>query len=117
MFGGAQAQNLRDSLDAAGMTDVKVSIGLRPTSASNEEARACGFTEEQGTLGEVFDVVAKSDLIILLTSDASQARIPPPNGLRSQGLGLSLPRQGRIGSELRRSGERQAVTPLLGNDA
>ena len=54
------------------MSDVKVAIGLRPGSASNDEARACGFTEASGTLGEVFDVVAQSDLIILLTSDASQ---------------------------------------------
>ena len=67
-----QAQNLRDSLDAAGMSDVKVAIGLRAGSNSNEEARACGFTEAEGTLGEVFDVVAASDLVILLTSDASQ---------------------------------------------
>lgn len=78
----SQAQNLRDSLDAAGMTDVKVSIGLRPSSASNAEARACGFTEDAGTLGEVFDVVAKSDLVILLTSDASQVRMPPAGSLR-----------------------------------
>ena len=54
------------------MSDVKVAIGLRPGSASNDEARACGFTEAEGTLGEVFDVVAQSDLVILLTSDASQ---------------------------------------------
>ena len=67
-----QAQNMRDSLEAAGMSDVKVAIGLRAGSASNDEARACGFTEDAGTLGEVFDVVAQSDLVILLTSDASQ---------------------------------------------
>lgn len=67
-----QAQNLRDSLQAAGMSDTKVTIGLRTSSASNDEARACGFSEDDGTLGEVFDVVSKSDLIILLTSDASQ---------------------------------------------
>jgi ketol-acid reductoisomerase len=69
----SQAQNLRDSLGAAGMSDTKVVIGLRKTSASNDEARACGFTEDNGTLGEVFDVVSGSDLVILLTSDASQA--------------------------------------------
>ena len=68
-----QAQNLRDSLEAAGMSDTKVVIGLRESSASNDEARACGFTEDSGTLGEVFDVVSGSDLVILLTSDASQA--------------------------------------------
>jgi ketol-acid reductoisomerase len=69
-----QAQNLRDSLEAAGMTDCKVTIGLRKSSSSNDEARACGFTEDDGTLGEVFDVVSKSDLVILLTSDASQVQ-------------------------------------------
>lgn len=80
----SQAQNLRDSLEAAGMSDTKVVIGLRKTSASNDEARACGFTEDSGTLGEVFDVVSGSDLVILLTSDASQAsgriwsRLPAP---------------------------------------
>jgi ketol-acid reductoisomerase len=73
----AQAQNLRDSLEAAGMSDTKVTIGLRPNSASNDEARACGFKEEDGTLGEVFDVVSNSDLVILLTSDASQADLYP----------------------------------------
>jgi hypothetical protein len=31
----------------AGMDDVKVSIGLRPESASNAEARAVNFTEEE----------------------------------------------------------------------
>ena len=66
------------------MTDVKVTIGLRPSSKSNEEARACGFTEADGTLGEVFDVVAKSDLTILLTSDASQARRSPWLGFRAE---------------------------------
>ena len=67
----AQAQNLRDSFEEAGM-DVKVTIGLRKGSKSAEEAKQCGFTEEQGTLGEVFDVVGDSDLVILLISDAAQ---------------------------------------------
>lgn len=67
----AQAQNLRDSFAEANM-DVKVSIGLRKGSKSAEEARQCGFTEEQGTLGDVFDVVGESDLVILLISDAAQ---------------------------------------------
>ena len=47
----AQAQNFRDSLAEAGMDDVTVSIGLRPSSNSNDEARACGFNEDDGTLG------------------------------------------------------------------
>jgi ketol-acid reductoisomerase len=73
----AQAQNFRDSLAAAGMDDVTVSIGLRPSSSSNEEARACGFNEEDGTLGETFDVIAESDLVMLLISDAAQAKLYP----------------------------------------
>jgi ketol-acid reductoisomerase len=38
-----------------------------------EEARAVGFTEETGTLGEVLETVAESDLVLLLISDAAQA--------------------------------------------
>jgi ketol-acid reductoisomerase len=70
----AQAQNLRDSLAEAGM-DTKVVIGLRGGSPSNDEARAVGFTEADGTLGEVFDVVAASDFVVLLIADAAQVRI------------------------------------------
>ena len=36
-----------------------------------------GFTEQAGTLGETFEVVAKSDLVILLISDAAQAKLYP----------------------------------------
>lgn len=67
----AQAQNLRESLEEVG-SDIKVTVGLRKGSASEEEARACGFTEEAGTLGEVFDMVSTSELVILLISDAAQ---------------------------------------------
>lgn len=31
-----------------------------------------GFTEADGTLGEVFDVISKSDMVVLLISDAAQ---------------------------------------------
>jgi ketol-acid reductoisomerase len=48
-------------------------IGLRRGSKSMEEARAAGFTEETGTLGEVLETVAESDLVLLLISDAAQA--------------------------------------------
>eukprot|EP00891_Asterochloris_glomerata_P009483 jgi/Astpho2/9483/fgenesh1_pm.00145_%23_22_t len=72
----AQAQNLRDSIKEAGL-DIKVSIGLRGGSKSAEEARQCGFTEQEGTLGEVFDVTSQSDLVILLISDAAQANLYP----------------------------------------
>lgn len=67
----AQAQNLKESLEEVG-SDIKVAIGLRKGSPSEEEARACGFTEEAGTLGEVFDMVSTSELVILLISDAAQ---------------------------------------------
>mmetsp|Transcript_25254 Transcript_25254/g.63638 ORF Transcript_25254/g.63638 Transcript_25254/m.63638 type:complete len:445 (-) Transcript_25254:661-1995(-) len=72
----AQAQNMRESFAEAGM-DVKVSIGLRAGSASAAEAEQCDFTKEKGTLGEVFDVIADSDMVILLISDAAQAKLYP----------------------------------------
>jgi len=68
--GRAQARNLRDSL--AG-TDIEVAVGLRPGSASAAEARAHGFTEENGTLGDWLTVTAESDLVILLIADAALA--------------------------------------------
>ena len=55
--------------------DVKVTIGLRQGSKSTEEAKQCGFTKEDGTLGEVLDVVGDSDLVILLISDAAQVSL------------------------------------------
>lgn len=72
--GPAQAQNLRDTLEG---TDIKVKVGLRPGSASAEEAREAGFTEDNGTLGEMMDVVAESDIVILLISDAAQTELYP----------------------------------------
>ena len=66
--GRAQALNLRDSL--AG-TDITVRVGLRPGSASFADARAVGFSEADGTLGEMFDVIRDSDLVILLIADAA----------------------------------------------
>jgi ketol-acid reductoisomerase len=71
----AQAQNLIDSFEASGM-DVQVSIGLRMNSPSVAEAEAVGFSKAKGTLGEVLDVVAESDLVILLISDAAQVGTP-----------------------------------------
>ncbi|MFJ9626982.1 ketol-acid reductoisomerase [Streptomyces sp. NPDC101175] len=68
--GRAQARNLRDSL--AG-TDIRVGVGLRPGSASAADARAHGFTEADGTLGDWLAVTADSDLVILLIADAALA--------------------------------------------
>jgi len=70
----AQAQNMMDSLAVAG-ADIKVSIGLREGSSSFEEAKAVGFSEEDGTLGEMYDIIGKSDLVMLLISDAAQAKL------------------------------------------
>jgi ketol-acid reductoisomerase len=70
--GPAQAQNLRESLEGTG---IQVVVGLRDGSGSREAARAVGFTEAGGTLGEMFDVIARSDLALLLISDASQAEL------------------------------------------
>lgn len=70
--GPAQAMNIRDTL-AEINSDIVVSIGLRPSSASVADARASGFTEESGTLGDVESVISTSDLVILLISDAAQA--------------------------------------------
>jgi len=69
--GSAQAQNLRDSL--AGR--LKVVVGLREGSASFAAARAAGFAEQDGTLGEMFEVIASSDMVLLLISDAAQAAL------------------------------------------
>ncbi|MET7277601.1 ketol-acid reductoisomerase [Kribbella sp. NPDC005582] len=68
--GRAQALNLRDSLAGTGIT---VSVGLRPGSTSADDARANGFTEENGTLGELLTVAAEADLVILLIADAALA--------------------------------------------
>jgi ketol-acid reductoisomerase len=70
--GPAQAQNLRDSLDGTG---INVKVGLRPGSGSMDEAREAGFSEDQGTLGEMFEVIRESDLVLLLISDAAQAEL------------------------------------------
>ena len=67
---GAQALNLRDSL--AG-TDIPCRVGLRPGSASADDAREHGFTEEDGTLGDWLAVAAGCDLVILLIADAALA--------------------------------------------
>jgi ketol-acid reductoisomerase len=74
--GSAQAQNLRDSLaHSAGSRAVKVVVGLRKGSASADEARASGFTESDGTLGEMFEVIRACDMVILLVSDAAMAKL------------------------------------------
>ncbi|KAL3509218.1 hypothetical protein ACH5RR_028619 [Cinchona calisaya] len=89
--GPAQAQNLRDSL-ADAKADIVVKIGLRKGSRSFDDARAAGFSEENGTLGDIWETISSSDLVLLLISDAAQADTyekvfshMKPNGI----LGLS----------------------------
>lgn len=69
--GSAQACNLRDSLGGA----VRVTVGLRAGSASFEAARAAGFRDADGTLGEMFEVIAQSEMVILLIADAAQTEL------------------------------------------
>lgn len=68
--GPAQAQNLRDSLEG---TNIPVKIGLRKNSSSIPAAEAAGFTRANGTLGEMYETITESDLVIVLISDAAQA--------------------------------------------
>ncbi|KAL9678358.1 hypothetical protein QQ045_016202 [Rhodiola kirilowii] len=70
--GPAQAQNLRDSLVEA-KSDIVVKIGLRKGSRSFNEARAAGFSEETSTLGDIYETISGSDLVLLLISDSAQA--------------------------------------------
>lgn len=68
--GPAQAQNLRDSLRD---TNIKVKVGLRKNSSSIPLAEKAGFTRENDTLGEMYEVISESELSIILISDAAQA--------------------------------------------
>lgn len=70
--GPAQAQNLRDSLEG---TAIQVKVGLRENSSSREEARAAGFSEDNGSLENMDKVIAESDMVLLLISDAAQAAL------------------------------------------
>ena len=51
---------------------LRFQIGLRKGSKSFEEARGAGFTEENGTLGDIWETVSGSDLVLLLISDSAQ---------------------------------------------
>jgi ketol-acid reductoisomerase len=72
--GPAQAQNLRDSLEGTG---IKVKVGLQAGSKSVAAAREAGFNEKDGTLGEMFETIRESDLVLLLISDAAQSQLYP----------------------------------------
>lgn len=70
--GPAQAQNLRDSLEGS---SIKVVVGLRENSPSFALAEKANFKKENGTLGEMYQVISSSDLVILLIADGAQANI------------------------------------------
>ncbi|MDA8611359.1 hypothetical protein N9L18_00650 [Candidatus Pacebacteria bacterium] len=74
--GPAQAQNLRDSLKSIG-SNIRVVVGLREGSKSISDAKAAGFSSEDGTLGEMYKVIHDSDLNIILISDAAQVENYP----------------------------------------
>ncbi len=63
--GPAQAQNLRDSLQGS---SIKVKVGLRKNSPSIPSVEKAGLP-----VGEMYQVIAESDLVLLLISDAAQA--------------------------------------------
>ncbi|KAJ0946360.1 putative ketol-acid reductoisomerase (NADP(+)) [Helianthus annuus] len=50
-----------------------VVISLRKGSSSFNEARAAGFSEESETLGDIYETISGSDLVLLLISDSAQA--------------------------------------------
>ncbi len=72
--GPAQARNLRDSLAGTG---IRVKVGLRANSPSIASAEAVGFSRTDGTLGEMYQVIAESDLVLLLIADGAQAEEYP----------------------------------------
>jgi ketol-acid reductoisomerase len=65
--GPAQALNLHESLQAAGLTSTKVVVGLREGSKTAEQVKKDGLE-----VGEVYDVIKNSDMVLLLISDAAQ---------------------------------------------
>ncbi|MDP2090149.1 MAG: ketol-acid reductoisomerase [Candidatus Gracilibacteria bacterium] len=70
--GPAQFCNIRDSLKD---TNIKVTVGLRKNSHSWRKAESEDFCISNDTLGEMFDVIKDSDLVILLISDAAQTEL------------------------------------------
>ncbi|GMI37240.1 hypothetical protein TrCOL_g9610 [Triparma columacea] len=65
----AQAQNMKESLAAAG-SDITVSIGLRAGSSSMAEAKA-----QFDDVRDMWEVIKESDLVMLLISDAAQSKL------------------------------------------
>jgi len=68
--GGAQAQNLKDSLKGTGIQTV---VGLREGSSSRVDARNDGFTEENGGLKNTTNAIMGADLVLGLIADGAMA--------------------------------------------
>ena len=82
----AQAQNMKESLAAAG-SDITVSIGLRAGSASMTEAK-----EQFDDVRDMWEVIKESDLVMLLISDAAQvSETTKWGGERERGTGRHHP--------------------------
>lgn len=64
--GPAQALNWEEAMEGTG---ISVSLGLREGSDSIEKAKKAGF---KGTIGEMYSLIPKADLVILLIKDSAQ---------------------------------------------
>lgn len=71
--GPAQAQNLRESLAAAG-SDTRVVVGLREGSSSRDAAEAAGFDVASNTLMSVEAALGNSSMSLMLIADAAMAQ-------------------------------------------
>ncbi len=73
--GPAQAQNIRDSLNSAGLGDTtQVVVGLRDGSKSRDDAEKAGFSLKNSTLDTVEGAIDDADLSLMLISDAAMAK-------------------------------------------
>ncbi|KAF5952626.1 hypothetical protein HYC85_010570 [Camellia sinensis] len=97
--GPAQAQNLRDSL-AEAKSDIVVKTGLRKGSRSFAEARAAGFSDENGTLGDIWETISGSDLSMGLDFPKNMSVI----AVCPKGMGLSVRRLYVQGKEINGAG-------------
>lgn len=87
-------------------------VGLRRDSPSWQLAESVGFTEKGGSLGEMFETIRESDLVILLISDAAQVRASHRRNRQGCGIRQSYGMGARPGSARRLM--TSSVTLLLG---
>lgn len=87
--GPAQAPNFDESLE--GVPGVKVMVGLQEGSSSFDKAAEAGFMASIGNAGEMYEVIGKSDLVLLLIKDAAQAEnFPKIQAAMKSGATLGL---------------------------